>query len=70
MQPIILPVAPVGYRPQSADCSIESALFQFELLRRWSLIQRLMQAASLMRNARQLVNYLRATVEAGVGDYL
>ncbi len=54
MQPIILPVAPVGYRTQSTDCSIESDLLQFELLRRWSPTQRLMQAASLMRSARQL----------------
>ena len=54
MEPIILPVAPVGYRPQSADCSIESDLLQFELLRRWSPTQRLMQAGSLMRSARQL----------------
>jgi hypothetical protein len=54
MEPIILPVAPVGYRPQSLDCSIESDLLQFELLRRWSPTQRLMQAGSLMRSARQL----------------
>jgi hypothetical protein len=54
MQPIILPVAPLGYRTQSTDCSIESDLLQFELLRRWSPTQRLMQAASLMRSARQL----------------
>ena len=54
MQPIILPVAPVGYRTQSTDCSIESDLLQFELLRRWSPTRRLMQAASLMRSARQL----------------
>ena len=54
MEPIILPVAPVGYRPQSADCSIESDLLQFELLRRWSPTQRLLQAGSLMRSARQL----------------
>jgi hypothetical protein len=54
MQPIILPIAPVGYRTQSIDCSIESDLLQFELLRRWSPTQRLMQAASLMRSARQL----------------
>ena len=54
MQPIILPVAPIGYRTQSTDCSIESDLLQFELLRRWSPTQRLMQAASLMRSARQL----------------
>lgn len=54
MKPIILPIAPPGYRPQSTDCSIESDLLQFELLRRWSPTQRLMQAASLMRSARQL----------------
>ena len=54
MQPIILPVAPVGYRTQSTDCSIESDILQFELLRRWSHTRRLMQAASLMRSARQL----------------
>ena len=54
MQPIILPIAPPGYRTQSVDCSIESDLLQFELLRRWSPTQRLMQAASLMRSARQL----------------
>jgi hypothetical protein len=54
MQPIILPIAPPGYRPQSTDCSIESDLLQFELLRRWSPTQRLLQAASLMRSARQL----------------
>jgi hypothetical protein len=54
MQPIILPIAPVGYRTQSIDCSIESDLLQFELLRRWSPTRRLMQAASLMRSARQL----------------
>jgi hypothetical protein len=54
MQPIILPIAPIGYRPQSADCSIESDLLQFELLRRWTPTQRLSQAASLMRSARQL----------------
>ena len=54
MEPIILPVAPVGYRPQSLDCSVESDLLQFELLRRWSPTQRLMQAGSLMRSARQL----------------
>jgi hypothetical protein len=54
MKPIILPIAPIGYRPQSVDCSIESDLLQFELLRRWSPTQRLMQAASLMRSARQL----------------
>jgi hypothetical protein len=54
MKPIILPIAPTRYRPQSADCSIESDLLQFELLRRWSPTQRLMQAASLMRSARQL----------------
>lgn len=54
MKPIILPVAPTGYRPQSTDCSIEADLLQFELLRRWSPSQRLMQAASLMRSARQL----------------
>jgi hypothetical protein len=54
MEPIILPVAPIGYRPQSIDCSIESDLLQFELLRRWSPTQRLIQAGSLMRSARQL----------------
>ena len=54
MEPIILPVAPIGYRPQSVDCSIEADLLQFELLRRWSPTQRLMQAGSLMRSARQL----------------
>ena len=54
MKPIILPIAPPGYRPQSTDCSIESDLLQFELLRRWSPTRRLMQAASLMRSARQL----------------
>jgi hypothetical protein len=54
MKPIVLPIAPTGYRPQSTDCSIESDLLQFELLRRWSPTQRLMQAASLMRGARQL----------------
>jgi hypothetical protein len=54
MERIILPIAPTGYRPQSTDCSIESDLLQFELLRRWSPTQRLMQAASLMRSARQL----------------
>ena len=54
MEPIILPVAPVGYRAQSLDCSIESDLLQFELLRRWSPTQRLLQAGSLMRSARQL----------------
>jgi hypothetical protein len=54
MEPIILPVAPVGYRPQSVDCSIEADILQFELLRRWSPTQRLMQAGSLMRSARQL----------------
>ena len=54
MEPIILPIAPIGYRPQSLDCSIESDLLQFELLRRWSPTQRLMQAGSLMRSARQL----------------
>ena len=54
MEPIILPVAPIGYRPQSTDCSIESDLLQFELLRRWSPTQRLLQAGSLMRSARQL----------------
>jgi hypothetical protein len=62
MEPIILPlaepllwrIAPSGYRPQSTDCSIEADLLQFELLRRWSPTQRLIQAASLMRSARQL----------------
>lgn len=54
MEPIILPIAPVGYRPQSTDCSIESDLLQFELLRRWSPTQRLLQAGSLLRSARQL----------------
>jgi hypothetical protein len=54
MQPIILPLAPPGYRAQSVDCSIESDLLQFELLRRWTPTKRLMQAASLMRSARQL----------------
>jgi hypothetical protein len=54
MEPIILPIAPLGYRAQSADCSIESDLLQFELLRRWSPTQRLRQAASLTRSARQL----------------
>jgi hypothetical protein len=54
MQPIILPAPPAGYRPQSADCSIEADLLQFELLRRWTPSQRLMQAASLMRSARML----------------
>jgi hypothetical protein len=54
MEPIILPTAPLGYRSQSADCSIESDLLQFELLRRWSPTQRLIQAGSLMRSARQL----------------
>jgi hypothetical protein len=54
MKPIILPIAPIGYCSQSTDCSIESDLLQFELLRRWSPTQRLRQAASLMRSARQL----------------
>ena len=54
MKPIILPLAPPGYRPQATDCSIESDLLQFELLRRWSPTRRLIQAASLMRSARQL----------------
>ena len=54
MEPIILPLAPAGYRPQSIDCSIESDLLQFELLRHWSPTKRLLQAASLMRSARQL----------------
>jgi hypothetical protein len=54
MERITLPIAPIGYCPQSTDCSIESDLLQFELLRRWSPTQRLMQAASLMRSARQL----------------
>jgi hypothetical protein len=54
MEPIILPIAPNGYRSQSSDCSIEADLLQFELLRQWSPAQRLMQAASLMRSARQL----------------
>jgi hypothetical protein len=54
MKPIILPIAPAGYRTQSTDCSIESDILQFELLRRWSPTRRLMQAASLMQSARQL----------------
>jgi hypothetical protein len=54
MKPIVLPIAPPGYRPQSADCSIEADLLQFELLRRWSPTKRLIQAASLIRSARQL----------------
>ncbi len=54
MKPIALRTPPPGYRTQSADCSIESDILQFELLRRWSPTQRLMQAASLMRSARQL----------------
>lgn len=53
MEPIILPTAPIGYRAQSADCSIESDLLQFELLRRWTPTQRLIQSGSLMRSARQ-----------------
>jgi hypothetical protein len=54
MKPIVLPIAPPGYRPQSADCSIEADLLQFELLRRWNPTKRLIQATSLMRSARQL----------------
>lgn len=54
VEPIILPVAPSGYRPQSSDCSIESDLLLFTLLRRRTPAQRLMQASSLMRSARQL----------------
>jgi hypothetical protein len=46
MKPIVLPIAPPGYRPQSADCSIEADLLQFELLRRWSPTKRLIQATS------------------------
>jgi hypothetical protein len=61
MQPIILPIPPLGYRPQSVDCSIESDLLQFELLRRWSPTRRLMQAASLMRSARQLSEGVTST---------
>jgi Transposase len=54
MKPITLGTPPPGDRTQSTDCSIESDLLQFELLRRWSPTRRLMQAASLMRSARQL----------------
>lgn len=54
MKPITLRTPPSGYRTQSTDCSIESDILQFELLRRWSPTRRLMQAASLMRSARQL----------------
>jgi hypothetical protein len=54
MEPILLPTAPIGYRTQSTDCSIASDLLHFELLRRWSPTQRLLQSGSLMRSARQL----------------
>jgi hypothetical protein len=54
MKPIILPIAPAGYRTQSTDCSIESDILQFKLLRQWTPTRRLIQAASLMRSARQL----------------
>jgi hypothetical protein len=46
-------VAPLGYRSQAEDTTIETDLLQFYLLRQYSPQQRLIMAASLMRSARQ-----------------